>query len=852
METGSVINQYKIISPIGKGGMGEVFLAEDTKLDRKVAIKFLNPEFSKDVDKLSRFIQEAKAVSALNHPNILTVFEIGEVDEANFIVTEFIEGKTLRDSLSPKQTISLNQILKIGVQVAEALSAAHQAGIIHRDVKPENIMIRKDGYAKVLDFGLAKLTEKRGTRGEERAGEDEATLLKGEIQNPKSKIQNLTAPGMVMGTVSYMSPEQARGKETDARTDIWSLGVVLYEMLAGRLPFSGETVNHTIVAILETEPKLLENVPDEMQRIVRKTLTKDKEMRYQTARDLLIDLKNLRRNLDIQGELERSAVPNRETFNALTENATQMLSGGESTFGGQDAATQNVTTSSSNLEYAVTQAKSHKAATAVISLFVVIVISVAVYFGFLAKSGGTRQIESIAVMPFVNEGKNEEVEYLSDGMTETLIGSLSKLPNLNVKPSSSVFRYKGLKTDAKTIGQELNVDAVLNGRIVQRGEELTLSLELVDVQKDAVLWSERYVRKQSDLVSLQSEIAKDVSSRLKTRLTGAEAEKIAKSYTANAEAYRDYLQGRYYWNKRDGANLRKAIEQFKAATEKDPQYALAYVGLADSYAVFPWWDDDFPVDSLSRARQFAKRAIEIDDSLGEAHASLAYVNLYSWNWAESEKEFLRAIELSPDYANAHRWYHEYLITQGRVDEATLTLKKSYELEPLSVIVNYNLATHYCRDKLDPESAIEFAKRVEDLDPNFPGGPNLMGCVYLQQGRNADALAEAKKAVELTNGKIRRFIANLGVAYAKNGQTENAKAIIKDLEAAYAKENSVGVQIAEVYAALGNKDKAFEWIEKDVDNRGFELVLQFRRIAKFGSLTNDKRYAAILKRMGLPK
>ncbi|MBK6587607.1 MAG: tetratricopeptide repeat protein [Acidobacteria bacterium] len=479
------------------------------------------------------------------------------------------------------------------------------------------------------------------------------------------------------------------------------------------------------------------------------------------------------------------------------------------------------------------------------------VIALGGFFGYRYITPAN-QIESIAVMPFVNESGNADVEYLSDGMTETLIGSLSKLPNLIVKPSSSVFRYKGQKTDAKTIAQELNVHAVLNGRIVQRGDELTLSLELVDVQKDAVLWSERYVRRQSELVSLQSEIAKDVSSRLKTRLTGAEEEKIAKSYTADAEAYRDYLQGRYYWNKRDGVNLRKAIEQFEAAIDKDPKYALAYVGLADSYAVFQWWDDDFPVDSLSKARQFAKRAIEIDDSLGEAHASLAYVNLYSWNWAESEKEFLRAIELSPDYANAHRWYHEYLLTQGRVDDATKTLKKSYELEPLSVIVNYNLANHYCQDKLDPQSATEFAKRVVDLDPKFPGGPQLMACVYLGQGRNADALAEAKKAVELTNGKIRRIVSKLGAVYAETGQTENAKAIIIELEEAYAKQKTVGVQIAEVYAALGNKDKAFEWIEKDVESRGFELVLSIRRDEQFGSLKSDKRYAAILKRMGLPE
>lgn len=494
----------------------------------------------------------------------------------------------------------------------------------------------------------------------------------------------------------------------------------------------------------------------------------------------------------------------------------------------------------------------NRAAKQLAALFVVVLILVGGFFGYRYLDSGSKQIESIAVMPFVNESGNQEIEYLSDGMTETLIGSLSKIPNLIVKPSSSVFRYKGQKTDAKTIGQELNVNAILNGRIIQRGDELTLSLELVDVQKDAVLWSERYVRKQSELVSLQSEIAKDVSGRLKTKLTGAEEEKIAKSYTADAEAYRDYLQGRYYWNKRDGVNLRKPIEQFEAAIDKDPKYALAYVGLANSYAVFPWWDDDFPADSLSRARQFAKRAIEIDDSLGEAHASLAYVNLYSWNWAEAEKEFLRAIELSPDYANAHRWYYEYLIAQGRVDEATLTLKKAYELEPLSVIVNYNLANHYCVDKLDPQSAIEFAKRVVDLDPNFPGAPNLMACVYLRQGRKADALAEAKKAVELTNGKIRRMVSNLGVAYAKNGQAENAKAIIKELEDAYAKQNTVGVQIAEVYAALGNKDKAFEWIEKDVESRGFELVLAIRRDAKFGSLKSDKRYAAILKRMGLPE
>ena len=559
IENGTIIYQYKIISPIGKGGMGEVFLAQDTKLDRKVAIKFLNEEFSQDADKLNRFIQEAKAVSALNHPNILTVYEIGEKDEANFIVTEFIEGKTLREHLSPKKTNSLNEILKIGVQVAEALSAAHQAGIIHRDIKPENIMIREDGYAKVLDFGLAKLTEQKP--------KDDA------LSEDTTKGLVKTNPGMVMGTVSYMSPEQARGKPTDARTDIWSLGVVLYEMLAGKVPFTGETINHTIVSILEKEPKLLDNVPDELQRIVRKTLTKDADMRYQTARDLLIDLKNLRRTLDIQGELERSIVPNREvTTNQVQENETAIYSSKsiEATKAESDAqSTQNVSNSSS-LEYAVTQAKTHKLATAIIGIILLSVISVIGYFWFFANRS-TKQIESIAVMPFENKSGNADVEYLSDGMTETLINSLSQIPNLNVKARSTVFCYKGKEFDLKKIAAELNVQAILTGQVVQRGDQMTLNLELIDAKTENVLWGNKYERKASDLVSLQSEIARDVSSKLKSKLSSAEAASVEKTYTTNSEAYQLYLQGRYHWNKRQTTELEKAIVFFKQAIEKRPE-----------------------------------------------------------------------------------------------------------------------------------------------------------------------------------------------------------------------------------------------------------------------------------------
>jgi eukaryotic-like serine/threonine-protein kinase len=554
----STLSHYRIVSKLGAGGMGEVYLAQDTRLDRKVAIKFLHEEFSKDADKLNRFVQEAKAASALNHPNILTVYEIGEVDGKNYIATELIDGQTLREHLSRKESLQLNAILKIGVQVSEALSAAHQAGIIHRDIKPENIMLRRDGYAKVLDFGLAKLSEPAAVPTGS-AGSEDAT-----------RVQVNTTPGMVMGTVSYMSPEQARGKATDARTDLWSLGVVLYEMLSGRVPFSGETINHTIVSILEKEPLLLENVPAELQRIVRKSMTKDVDMRYQSARDLLIDLKNLRRELDIQGELERSIIPNREAATeSANENQTQVYGSGSvtATRSGQAAATQSVTTSSSSLEYAVIQAKSHKLVSVIVGTVLLAIITTVAYFAFVYKGGP--QINSIAVMPFVNESEDKEVEYLSDGMTETLIGSLTRIPNLSVKASSTVFYYRGKNTSPKQLGEELGVEAVLLGRIVKRNEDLVLRLELVDTKTLDAIWSETYNRKMNALVSLQREIASDVSKKLRLKLTAAEHDKVTKSYTTDSEAQQYYLKGRFHWNKRKEEDFQIALEYFNDAIAED-------------------------------------------------------------------------------------------------------------------------------------------------------------------------------------------------------------------------------------------------------------------------------------------
>jgi serine/threonine-protein kinase len=831
------LGRYEIRSQIGAGGMGEVYLAQDTRLDRKVAIKFLHGEFSRDADKLNRFIREAKAASALNHPNILTVYEIGETDDTNYIVTELIEGQTLRERLSAKESISLSAILKIGVQVAEALSAAHAAGIIHRDIKPENIMLRADGYAKVLDFGLAKLTEKRTSDGISLEGETKAFVQ--------------TNPGVVMGTVSYMSPEQARGKETDARTDIWSLGVVLYEMLSGKVPFTGETINHTIVSILEREPKLLENVPDELQRIVRKTLSKEVEMRYQTARDLLIDLKNLRRTLDIQGELERSVIPNRmeATTGAEQDNETRSYartSKAETKAGAEGTRTQNVTTSSS-LEYAVTQAKSHKLATAVVGIILLGIISAVAYFGFFANRS-TKQIESIAVMPFVNESGNADVEYLSDGMTETLIKSLSQLPNLAVKSRSTVFYYKGKEILPKKIGEELNVQAVLLGRVVQRGDDLKLNLELVNTNTQDVIWSEQYDRKQSDLVSLQSEIAKDVSTKLKSKLSGVDEAKVAKTSTTNPEAYQAYLKGRYYWNRRTAENLKKAIEQFKAATDRDPNYALAYAGLADCYVLLNEYAGTPVSETAPQAKAYAERAIALDDQLAEPHATLALVNELLWQWTEAEREFKRAIEINPNYATAYHWYSDLLRILGRFDEAALMAKRAHEIDPLSGTISVHLSEMY-QIQNDHQASIENSRKVIELDPNYASAYRALGLSYLKQGRNAEAIANLEKAAELSNRDI-VFLMYLGYGYGVAGKRAEAIAIAKELEEKYVRKESLGRYVAGVYAGLGDKNKAFEWLEKDFQTKGD--LGDTRWQIPFESLRDDPRYKDLLKRMNLPE
>ncbi|MBA3767118.1 MAG: protein kinase, partial [Acidobacteria bacterium] len=544
------LSRYEIRSLLGAGGMGEVYLAEDTTLHRPVAIKLLPAEFTANQDRLHRFEREAFAASSLNHPNILTIHEIGKENGHHFIATEFIDGESLRQHLKDKG-LELHEVLEIGVQVASALAAAHAARIVHRDIKPENIMVRKDGIVKVLDFGLAKLAEQ----------EQKPTL---DTEAPTRALHH-TAPGVVMGTVSYMSPEQARGLEVDERTDVWSLGVVLYEMVAGRLPFAGETTADVLGLILHKEPPLTHlgtHIPAELDRIVTKALKKDKEERYQVVKDLGLDLKSLKQRLEFDAERDRTETPERSS---QTRGAATTSEGGAGTAGtskiaahptGQAAGGDIHTTSSA--EYIVTEIKRHKRGAGLVLAALVVAIAGLAYFYFVQSTEAS--INSVAIMPFVNVSKDPNTEYLSDGISESLINSMSQLSQLKVIARSSTFRYKGKEIDPEEVAKTLGVGAIVTGRVVQRGDELQVSVELMNAQDKTQMWGEQYNRRAADLQAVQAEIARTISEKLRLRLTGAQEQQITKQATQNPEAYQLYLTGLFYFRKGNIENNKKALE----------------------------------------------------------------------------------------------------------------------------------------------------------------------------------------------------------------------------------------------------------------------------------------------------
>jgi serine/threonine protein kinase/Flp pilus assembly protein TadD len=828
--SGTTLGRYEIRSKIGAGGMGEVYLAQDTsELGRTVALKIVPAEVAKDKDRLQRFTQEARTVSNLNHPNIITVYEFGQTDSGSFIATEYVDGVTLRQHLSNRR-LKLIDVLDVAIQIAGALNAAHEAGVTHRDIKPENVMVRRDHIVKVLDFGLAKMTApSSGKEIDSEAG---------------TKVFVQTEPGLVMGTVSYMSPEQSMGKGIDHRTDIWSFGVLLYEMIAGCVPFPGKDIHRQIIAIQETDPaplsQLVEGVPDRLEEIVTKCLAKDKHERYQTAKDLLIDLRNLRRKLDVDAEIERSVVPNlRSTSGGAARASTQ-----SSQLNAVATNAAQVSTTSS-AEYVVTGIKQHKLAAAIVVLVLIAgVIGLGVFMRGRNTSGA---IESIAVLPFENKSNAADTDYLSDGLAESLIYRLSQLPNLKVSPTSSVMRYRGKQTDVRTIAAELGVSAVMTGRIAQRGDDLTISVELIDVRNNKLLWGEQYERKMTDLLATQREIASTIAEKLQVKLSGTDNKGITKRYTNDNEAYQLYLKGRYYWNRRTAENLKKAIEQFKSATDRDPNFALAFAGLADCYAVLSEYAGTPTSETLPQSKTYAERALAIDGQLAEPHATLGAINEYSWQWDEAEKEFKRAIELNPNYPTTYHWYSILLKGLGRNEEAAATIKRAQELDPLSSVIAVNVSRMYQLQN-NHDASIENSLKIIELDPNFPSAYEYLALSYLKRGSNAEAIAAAEKAVDLTN-RSGITLGDLGYVYAVAGRRADAIARIKELEEKYARREAIGQHIAAVYVGLGDKDKAFEWLEKDFQARNGRLA-EIRWQVEFESLRDDPRFKDLLKRMGM--
>jgi serine/threonine protein kinase/tetratricopeptide (TPR) repeat protein len=835
------LSHYRIISKIGAGGMGEVYLAQDTKLDRKVALKILPADLAANQDRMRRFVQEAKAAAALNHPNIAHIYEIGESDGTNFIAMEFVDGVTLSQKFQQEQS-GLRKLLRCLQHVAEGLAKAHAAGIVHRDLKPDNIMITRDGHAKILDFGLAKLIEPQPAPGMNNAstGEDATAIL-----------EQHSTPGTIMGTVGYMSPEQAQGKTNaiDQRSDIFSFGCILYEAVTGHKAFAGTDVIDSLNKIIREPVTPISDyrpdTPNHLQRIVRRCLAKDPEDRYQTIKDVAIELRELRHELAAEGDLDVTVTP-ATTSNAAGETRTSesaRQTAGNSTSGMQSSLAPGA----SSAEYIVSRFKEHKFGVVIALL---ILVGAAVGFGVYLNARTTRAaIESIAVMPFVNESGNAEVEYLSDGMSETLIKSLSQLPNLAVKSRSTVFYYKGKEASPKKIGEELSVQAVLLGRVVQRGDDLKLNLELVNTKTQDVIWSEQYARKRSDLVSLQSEIAKDVSTKLKSKLSGVEEAKVTNASTANPEAYQAYLKGRYYWNRRTAENLKKAIEQFKIATDRDPNYAIAYAGLADCYAVLHEYAGAPTSETVPQAKAYAERALAIDAQLAEPHATLGSVNENLWHWGEAEKEFKRAIELNPNYPTAYHWYSIFLKDSGRNDEAAATIKRAQQLDPLSSVIAVNISRLYQLQN-NHTASIENSLKIIELDPSFGPAYEYLALSYLKQGKKAEAIAAVEKAAELNN-RSGIVLGDLGYVYAATGKQAEAIAVIKELEAKYERKEAIGQFVAAAYMGLGEKDKVFAWLEKDFEARNGKLG-EVRWQVQFETLRDDPRFKDLLKRMGLPE
>jgi len=788
---GRVIGPYQVLSLLGAGGMGEVYLARDTRLGRQVALKLLPAALTKDDERLRRFELEARAASALNHPGIVTIYEIGRDGDVPFIATEFVEGQTLRERMQ-SGSVPLEEALDVAAQVAGALAAAHAAGVIHRDIKPENIMWRADRFAKVLDFGLAKLVE------EPIGGDDPST---------RTRRPANTQTGTVLGTTAYMSPEQARGLPVDARTDLFSLGIVLYELVAGRPPFEGRTPSDVLAGILERQPPPLAryapDAPPELERIVSKALQKNPGERYQSARDLQLDLK------------------------ALSRSATH-ISGAAAPIG-------------------QSQPGRHRGVLlATIAGLLVAATTAAVYVATRSPA----PIDSIAVLPFENVSRNPETEYLSDGISNSVIERLREIPSLRISSFNAVLRYRGKVFDPVQVGREQHVRAILTGRMITVGDELRVFVELVDAANSSRLWGTEYPsRKLANASQVQEAIAGDIAANLGLRLTGEQRARLARHDTENAEAFQFYVKGRYFWNRYTEDGLKKAIGFFAQATELDRHYALAYAGLADSYTLLGDLGFSAPKEVMPQARVYAQKALELDPALAPPHASLAIVKLfYEWDWDGARRELDAARTIQPNYPDTYHFYGHYYQMIGRTADGVAATEEAVRRDPTSLIINAEYAWALCLAGRS-EDAVAQARKTLDLDSTFYYATWVIAQAHEQQGRYADALAELDRVRE-PSGNWSFILEDLGYASAKAGQSARAREILDGLKQRVDTEFVDAFIIAAIYAGLDDRDQTFLWLDKAREQRSGSLPW-LKVDTHFAPLRSDPRFGAALQRMGLP-
>lgn len=769
--------------------MGVVYEAEDLKLGRHVALKFLPVDLANDAQALSRFQREAKAASSLNHPNICTIYEIDESDGRTFIAMELLEGQTLRQMIAGKP-LEVETVLDLGIQIADALDAAHSKGIIHRDIKPANIFVTNRGQAKILDFGLAKVAPTT-------AGPSASTI--------DSSAEQLTSPGSTLGTVAYMSPEQVKGIELDSRTDLFSYGAVLYEMCTGTVPFRGDTSGVIFDAILNRTPasavRLNPNTPLRLDEIVGKCLEKDRKLRYQHASEIRADLQRLKRDTESGKMPANGAIRNKR-----------------------------------GMKYSLV---------ALAAIVLVLMVGLLVLRQYLFPKSAT--ISSIAVLPFNSPNYAQVTEEFDDGITEGIIDSLSQLPNLKVMSRSAVFRYKGNDSDPQKIGHELKVDTVLTGRVTSRDGVTSINAELVNVSDNSQIWGHKYSgNAPSDFLIIQQRIANDLAEKLHFNLSQEQKQRITKRSTENPEAYQLYLRGRRVADQWEGDGWRKAIQYFQQAIDKDAGYAAAYAGMADAYSYLGALEFMPPREAFAKSLAAATKAVELDDTLAEAHASLGLIGFFNWEWRSAEEELRRAVELNPNLGFAHQYYGEYLMALGRFAESETQFKLAQELDPLSFHISSNLADLYYWMR-NYDLAIESYHKILEINPNYSHAVNQMAFAY-EMKQDFDKAAAAWEKYLTLEGRTESSRA-VARAYASFGYKGVLKVLIDLQKNPSDEEMYIPVIVAQEYALLGDRENAIRWLQKGYDDRSLPFV---KVEPEFDSIRSDPRFADLLRRMGLPQ